>query len=64
MWPMPALTRKMLPAMIVASQKESLNRNASRPNAPTARLAKPTSCWKGLPGGQPMEAAISSAMKV
>jgi hypothetical protein len=33
------------------------------PRMPTARLAKPTSSWKGLPVGQPMDSATESEMK-
>ena len=49
--------------MIAGSQK-SYRQKQAKPTIPIARSANPTSVWNGLPGGQPIVAATSSAKTV
>ena len=62
-WTMVAPTPKTVTAMTVASRKPSRRPMATMPRMPIARLAKPTSSWKGLLVGQPMDSATESEMK-
>ena len=62
-WTMVAPRLKTVTAMTVASRKPSRRPMATIPRTPSARFAKPTSSWKGLPFGQPMDWATVSEIK-
>ena len=54
---------KIVTAITVASRNPSRRFIARMPRIPSARFAKATSSWNGLPAAHPIESATSSARK-
>ena len=63
MWVAPAVNPKAARARTKGSHM-SRRQKPSAPIRPIARLAPATSVWNGLPGSQPMLAAVASAKTV